>query len=452
MNFQRQKILIIGMAKSGMAAAKALVQLGAQVVIADQKPAAEIKENMEQLQSLGVTVHPGGYPAITKDNFDLVVTSPGVPAKAEPLQRALAQDIPIWSEIELASRLAQGTLVAITGTNGKTTTTALVGHIFQNSGRKVVVGGNIGQPLVERALETTQEHVLVAEVSSFQLEWVHEFHPRVAVITNITPDHLDRHGTLENYAQTKARIFAQQGREDYTILNYDDPLLRSLAEKCPGQVIFFSRRHSLEKGIICENHQIALKIKGQVFPVCPVEELLIPGTHNLENAMAAVGAGWALGLTPQELRRTLRTFPGVPHRLEKVAEIQGVTYINDSKGTNPDAAIKALEAFQAPIVLIAGGSWKGTDFGPLALEIKKRVKHLVVLGQTAEEIKRAVQKVGFTAVTHVATLKEAVLQAKKIAQPGDVILLSPACASFDMFQSFEHRGEVFKEIVRNLQQ
>lgn len=452
MNFQGQKILIIGMAKSGMAAAKVLAKLGAHVVIADQKGADELQENIQQLRSWAVAAHPGGYPEITKEAFDLVVTSPGVPANAEPLQKALAQGIPIWSEMELAYRLAQGSMVAITGTNGKTTTTALVGQMFQDAGRPVVVGGNIGEPLVEKALETTADHVLVAEVSSFQLEWVHRFHPRVAVITNITPDHLDRHGTLENYAQVKARIFANQTGQDFTILNYDDPLLRQLAEKCPGQVLFFSRRHSLEEGITSEQNQIVVKHKGKVYPVCSVAELKIPGAHNLENAMAAVGAGWAMGLTPQELHYTLRTFPGVPHRLERVAEIDGVTYINDSKGTNPDAAIKALEAFDRPLVLIAGGSSKGSDFGELARKIKERVKYLVVLGQTAEEISKAVQAVGFTAVLRAGSLQEAVELARKAAEPGDIVLLSPACASFDMFRNYEHRGEVFKEIVKNLPQ
>jgi UDP-N-acetylmuramoylalanine--D-glutamate ligase len=322
--------------------------------------------------------------------------------------------------------------------------------MFKDAGKKVVVGGNIGLPLIQEVQYTTEEHVLVVEVSSFQLEWVEGFHPKVAVITNITPDHLDRHGSMANYAQVKSRIFSRQTKEDYTVLNYDDPILREMGSICPGRVIFFSREHNLEQGIVSQKGKILVKTGGQILEICREDELKIPGAHNLENALAAVAAGRAMGLTAENLRNTLCTFPGVAHRLEKVAEIKGVTYINDSKGTNPDASIKALEAFSQPLVLIAGGSTKGSDFSAFARKIKERVKHLVVLGQTAEDIIGAVEKVGFKSIHRVQTFPEAVHKASELAEPGEIVLLSPACASYDMFKNYEHRGETFKELVRQL--
>ncbi|WP_227767105.1 UDP-N-acetylmuramoyl-L-alanine--D-glutamate ligase [Zhaonella formicivorans] len=450
MNFEDKKILIIGMARSGVAAARVLAAMGAEVTIADQKSSLELSEAIAQLQGWAINICPGGYPPISKEKFDLVVTSPGVPMTAQPLREAVAHNIPVWGEIELAARLSKGSIVAITGTNGKTTTTALIGQMFKDAGKKVVVGGNIGLPLIQEVQYTTEEHVLVVEVSSFQLEWVEGFHPKVAVITNITPDHLDRHGSMANYAQVKSRIFSRQTKEDYTVLNYDDPILREMGSICPGRVIFFSREHNLEQGIVSQKGKILVKTGGQILEICREDELKIPGAHNLENALAAVAAGRAMGLTAENLRNTLCTFPGVAHRLEKVAEIKGVTYINDSKGTNPDASIKALEAFSQPLVLIAGGSTKGSDFSAFARKIKERVKHLVVLGQTAEDIIGAVEKVGFKSIHRVQTFPEAVHKASELAEPGEIVLLSPACASYDMFKNYEHRGETFKELVRQL--
>lgn len=450
MEYRDKKVLIIGMARSGVAAAKTLAALGAEVVLADQKEGSDLEEPLSQLQGWPVRIVTGGYPIISKGYFDLLITSPGVPCNAEPLRRAVAANIPVWSELELAARLSRGNLVTVTGTNGKTTTTALIGQMFKDAGKKVIVGGNIGVPLVLEVQNSTAEHVLVVEVSSFQLEWVEAFHPRVAVITNLTPDHLDRHQNMEVYAEVKARIFRNQTGCDFTILNYDDCIVRGMADKCPGRVIFFSREHSLAEGIIISDNYLTAKFAGQASRICHTKQLKIPGAHNLENALAAVGAGWAMGLSAADLQHTLSTFPGVAHRLERVAVIDGVAYINDSKGTNPDASIKALRAFEQPIILIAGGSSKGSSFLDFAAVINERVKHLIVLGETAEEIKSAVKSTGFAAIDHVHTLGEALQHAKKLASPGDVVLLSPACASYDLFKNYEHRGEVFKELVLGL--
>jgi UDP-N-acetylmuramoylalanine--D-glutamate ligase len=449
-DFQDKKVLIIGLARSGIAAARVLSSLGAEVTIADQKSAKDLREGVKTLRDWPIKIHTGGYPVITKTKFDLLVTSPGVPMRAEPLAQAVEEGIPVWSEIELASSLTKGSIVAITGTNGKTTTTALVGQMFTDAGREVVVAGNIGVPLIQKVMGTTPSHNIVVEVSSFQLEWVHTFKPKVAIITNITPDHLDRHINMENYINVKARIFANQDKEDFTVLNYDDPILRKLAERCQGKVIFFSHQISLDEGVFIKNDWVVSRLRGTEQEICLVKDLKIPGLHNLENAMAAVGAGLALGLTKEQLHETLTTFPGVEHRLEPVRELNGVLYVNDSKATNPEAAMKALEAFDQPIILIMGGSSKGSDFSQLAKLIKEKVKHLIVLGQTADDIISAVEQNDFKAVYRVTTFEEAVNKSFQLALPGEIVLLSPACASYDMFKNFEHRGQTFKELVCEL--
>lgn len=451
MDVRDRRILIIGMGKSGVAAAKALAAGGGVITITDTKSQAELTEAFSELEGWPVRIVTGGCPEVVPEKFDLVVTSPGVPIWAEPLKEAVNYDIPVLSEVELAYRFAKGPLVAITGTNGKTTTTALIGQMFKDAGFPVSVAGNIGIPLIQEVLHKPPEHIFVVEVSSFQLEWVEDFHPKVALITNITPDHLERHGTMEEYLGVKARIFKQQTAADYTVLNYDDPRIRELASLTPGQVIFFSRLHKLKKGVFVNNGKIYININGHEEPVCAAGELTIPGAHNLENALGAVAAGWAMGLSGRQMADTLRSFPGVPHRLEKVAVINGVEYINDSKGTNPEAAVKALEAFDKPIVLIAGGSRKGNvDFSVFAQKIREKVRELILVGDTAHEIRMAVEQVGFTKARIVKDLAEAVAVAAELAQPGEIVLLSPACASFDFFRNFDHRGEVFKELVHRL--
>lgn len=451
MEVRDRKILVIGMGKSGVAAAKALAAGGAEVTVNDTKSPSDLAGACRELAGWPVHIVTGECPAVLPGEFDFVVTSPGVPNWAEPLKEAVRHGIPVLSEIELAYRFAKGPVIAITGTNGKTTTTALTGQLFKDAGYAVSVAGNIGVPFIGEVLYKLPEHLFVVEVSSFQLEWVDAFRPKVALITNITPDHLERHGTMDEYRRVKARVFQRQEAGDYTVLNYDDPLVQELAGLTRGQVIFFSRLHKLEEGVFVKDGKIYIRAQGREEAVCAAAELTIPGAHNLENALAAVAAGWVMGLSGEQMAQTLRSFPGVPHRLERVAVINGVEYINDSKGTNPEAAVKALLAFDKPIVLIAGGSRKGgTDFSGLALKIKEKVRELILVGETAREIKEAVEKVGFDRARIVNSLEEGVKTAAALARPGDIVLLSPACASFDFFRNFEHRGEVFKELVLRL--
>lgn len=440
-----RRVLVVGAGKSGQAAAKVLFSLGAEVTLTDLKPAASL--NLDGLPPR-VKVVAGRYPAVRPGGYDLVVTSPGVPLTEAPLQEAVAAGIPVWSEIELAYRLARQPMVAVTGTNGKTTTTALIGQMFRDAGHKAIVAGNIGVPLVAEVLDAAQEAVLVVEVSSFQLETVHTFAPKVAVILNITPDHLDRHGDLNSYRAAKARIFARQKPEDWAVLNFDDPLVRSLGAQVPGRVIYFSTRHELGEGVFIAGGMVILARSGECLPLLPVAELSLRGRHNWENCLAAMAAAWAFGLPATSLAHTLRTFPGVPHRLEPVATIDGVTYINDSKGTNPEATMRALEAFSEPIVLIAGGRNKGASFDALAEKMRGKVRHLILLGEAAPLLEEAAKAAGVGEISRVPDMAAAVARARAVASPGDVVLLSPACASWDMFTNYEERGEVFKDLVR----
>ncbi|MHB1127115.1 MAG: UDP-N-acetylmuramoyl-L-alanine--D-glutamate ligase [Bacillota bacterium] len=446
MELTGKKILIIGAARSGIAAAKVMQELGARVMLADIKSREDLEEALQPLEGLPVVIAAGAYPPVDPDT-DLVITSPGVPLQAPPLVEASRLGIPVWGELELACRFLEGPIVAITGTNGKTTTTTLVGQMFKDAGRPAVVAGNIGIPLIQEVHWLTKEHVAILEVSSFQLETAPNFHPRVAAILNITPDHLDRHGNMEGYIQAKSRVFENQGPTDYTVLNYDDPITRELAEKTNGQVIFFSRRHTLEQGVFLDSGQIRFRGPDRDEIFCPPEELAIKGAHNLENAMAAVACAVMMGIDSQQIRFSLRTFTGVAHRLEPVATIHGVEYVNDSKGTNPDATIKALEAFDRPVILIAGGKNKGSDFGELAESINKRVKILILLGEAAPSINNAVAATGFQEIHQVNTYADAVETAARLATAGDIVLLSPACASWDMFANYEERGDTFKRLV-----
>ncbi|MDN5293529.1 MAG: UDP-N-acetylmuramoylalanine--D-glutamate ligase [Eubacteriales bacterium] len=447
-----RKALVVGAAKSGIAAALFLRQKGVEVTLCDIKTAAELEESLKEYDLGGVELFAGGYPPVKGKAFDLVVMSPGVPLTVPPVKEAREEGIPVISELELAYRYARAPIVAVTGTNGKTTTTSLIGELMKTVFPRVLVGGNIGRPLVTEVEEYGPEDVIVAEVSSFQLETTDQFRPRVAVILNITPDHLDRHGTMEGYREAKARIFARQEREDFTVLNYDDPLVRPFAERTRGEVIFFSRRHKLEKGVFVAEDTIFVRACEREERVLPAAQLKIRGSHNLENALAATAAAWAMGVPVAEIARVLREFKGVAHRMEPVAEIDGVLYVNDSKGTNPDAAIKALDSYFEPIVLIAGGRNKGSSFAEFARKIKEKVRFLILIGEAAPEIKEAVLATGFTSIVEAGSLEEAVALARKEARPGEVVLLSPACASWDMFKNYEERGDLFRQAVLSLQE
>jgi len=450
MDLRNKRILVIGMARSGVAVARFCRDKGALVTAYDGKTPEQLGEVAQELLELGVEPYLGKEPEIAPGSFDLTVVSPGVPLTIPTIQKIREAGIPLIGEIELAYGFARAPIVAVTGTNGKTTTTTLIGEIFRDSGRETCVAGNIGLPFIMEVEKYSSQAVLVLEVSSFQLETVDKFKTKVGVLLNITPDHLDRHGTMENYALAKANVFANQGPNDFTVLNYDDPAVTVMAAKTGGRVIFFSRKHKLEEGVCVEDGQIVIKWDDRVISVCSTEEVGIVGNHNLENALAAVAAGWAMGVGADSLARTLKGFRGVAHRMEPVVEINGVKFINDSKGTNPDAAIKALDAYRQPIVLIAGGKNKGLDFTEFALKVKAKVRVLVTVGQAAGDIEEAVARQGFTNYQRADSFEEAVRMAARQAQPGEIVLLSPACTSWDMFNNFEERGDLFKQVVNSL--
>ncbi|MDN5344234.1 MAG: UDP-N-acetylmuramoylalanine--D-glutamate ligase [Clostridia bacterium] len=450
MSWQGKNVLIVGLGKSGRAAAAELARLGARVTACDRQQLAG--EGLAPLGQAGVELLLGRYPEVDRLKPQLVITSPGVPAWEPPLTAARQLGIPVWSELELAYRLLppEVKIAAITGTNGKTTTTALCGQILKDAGLPVVIGGNIGTPLVEELGEVQPGGFVVCEVSSFQLEAIASFRPQVAAILNITPDHLDRHGDLDGYQAAKGRILAYQEPGDIAVLNYDDPLTRDLASQARGRVLFFSRQQPLEQGAYLKGDVIYCNLGSGEVRLCHRQELSLKGSHNLENCLAASLVALALGVTPAKLVATLKTFPGVAHRLEWVAEVEGVTYINDSKGTNPEATMKALEAYPNPLVLIAGGRNKGSDFTLLAQKMVGRVKYLVLVGEAAADLEQAARGAGLQAIYRATNFAEAVREAARAAVPGDIVMLSPACASWDMFKNYEERGELFKGLVRQL--
>ncbi|MTI85248.1 MAG: UDP-N-acetylmuramoyl-L-alanine--D-glutamate ligase [Firmicutes bacterium] len=451
MHLKDKSILVVGAGKSGTAAASFLAGKGARPVLTDTRPVEAFNGTLEHLREQGVVFSLGSCPKITAALFDLVVVSPGVPLTVPPVVKAQEAGVPVIGELELAWRFSKAPVVAITGTNGKTTTTSLVGEIFKDAGYRTLVAGNIGIPLVDMIEDYGPQDMVVAEVSSFQLETTTSFRPRVGAVLNITPDHLDRHGSMEEYIKAKANTFSYQEQGDYAVLNYDDPITRDLSKWARGQVIFFSRRHSLERGVFVHREKIVARLEtGETTEILPVSELALPGAHNLENALAAVASSLAMKVKAEVIAHTLQTFAGVAHRLELVGEINGVMYINDSKGTNPEASIKALEAYEAPIVLIAGGRNKGSDFKALAGKIKEKAKAVVVLGESAEDIAEAAKAAGCNRVLRVKDFREAVLLAQREAGAGDIVLLSPACASWDMFKSYEERGNLFKQVVNDL--
>ena len=446
MNLSGKKVLVIGLARSGLAAAKVLAECGAVVWATDNKPQESLE--LSQLENSGVKIIVGAYPDLSILAPDFLVLSPGVPHSSPPIVAAKELGIPLWSEIELAFHLTSAPIVAITGTNGKTTTTALIGKLLSDAGVPVLVAGNIGKALSHEVHNSKGNEVIVAEVSSFQLECIRDFKAKVAVITNLTPDHLDRHGTFANYVAVKARVLENQTAQDYAVLNYDDLLVRQLAAGTPGQVIYFSSKQELSEGICLEDGWLVIRWRGTKTKIINRQEILMRGEHNLENCMAAAGVAWVLGLKPENIAATLHDFSGVAHRQEVVADIGGVRFINDSKGTNPEASIKALQAFDEPIVLIAGGKNKGCDFADFMTVAKPKVKELVLIGAAREELAEAAVEQGIENIHRADSFADAVEMAASLAEQGDIVLLSPACTSWDMFGSFEERGDLFKELVR----
>ena len=449
---ENKKILVVGMGKSGIAATQALLKLGAIVSVYDRKKEDEIDPQLIQfLNNKKATCFFDAEP----DNIaelDMVVISPGVPLDTGFVMKAKEAGAEVIGELEIAYRVGQGKYIAITGTNGKTTTTTLIGKIFKNSGRTTYVVGNVGVAVISKALSATENDWLVTETSSFQLETTKYFRPEVSALLNITPDHMDRHKTIENYAQAKAMIFQNQDENQYFVVNYDDEESWKLVPQCQAKVVPFSRKSELPFGCFVLDGDIVIKNEaGKCIDICSIDDLKIPGAHNLENALAAVAVGFFAGIEPAVITKTLREFEGVEHRLEFSGEVDGVRFVNDSKGTNPDASIKAIEAMKGGIVLIAGGYDKGSEYEEFVDSFQGRVKHLILLGKTAPKIKETAERMGFTNIVMARDMDECVKVGFRLAEPGDTVLLSPACASWDMYTCFEQRGEHFKNCVRDLE-
>ncbi|BBF43009.1 UDP-N-acetylmuramoylalanine--D-glutamate ligase [Lachnospiraceae bacterium KM106-2] len=451
MELKDKQVLVVGSGLSGVAATKLLKKVGAFVTIYDSNANVEkddvLKKFDEKVEFDTI------FGEISKEqmaNMDLVVLSPGVPTDLPFVNEFRTMNTPIWGEIELAYNFAKGKVVAITGTNGKTTTTALTGSIMEAHFASSFVVGNIGTPYTDMALQTKEDSVTVAEISSFQLETIHEFHPKVSAILNITPDHLNRHHTMENYINTKISITRNQTEEDACILNYEDEELRKAAKNIPAKVIFFSSKSELEEGLFLRKDEIIAKFDGKEEVICNIHELKLLGAHNYENIMAAVGMAMKMDVPMDIIKKTIKEFKAVEHRIEYVDTINDVKYYNDSKGTNPDAAIKAVQAMITPTIVIGGGYDKESSYEEWIASFGDKVRYLVLLGQTKDKIAKTAKKMGFSNIVMVETLKEAVEESTKLANKGDSILLSPACASWGMFKNFEERGDMFKQYVNEL--
>ena len=452
MQLSGKRILVVGMARSGIAAAELLCRKGAVPLLNDRKKEEAFGRDLDGLRGIGCEFRLGEDPVALLDESDGLVISPGVPITAPVVKAAQEKNIPMVGELELAYQNLEGDVLAISGTNGKTTTTTLLGKIFENAGRVTHVAGNIGYPLSSVAQEAQKQDVTVIEVSSFQLESIADFHPHVAALLNITEDHLNRHGTMEEYIRLKARMFENQTADDCAVLNMDDPTLVKMADGIKAQIAFFSRTQQVENGAFVEDGKIVWQWKGARRIICDVDQILIPGPHNLENALAAAAMACFAGVPAPVIRHTLMNFTGVEHRIEKVRVFKGVTYINDSKGTNVDSTIKAVQSMKAPTVIMLGGYDKHTDFMPLCREIVASpwMSHVVVMGETSRQIREQLEEAGYANITRAYSMEDAVNKARELAVSGGNVLLSPACASFDMFRDYEQRGEVFKQIVNDL--
>jgi UDP-N-acetylmuramoylalanine--D-glutamate ligase len=453
MELKDKRVLVVGLGKSGVASALFLKAHGAKVTVSDTKSGDELRNEIPVLLDHGITVETGGHGERTFRGQDLIIVSPGVPVDSPALVQARSLGEKVIGEVELAAQFLPGPIVAITGSNGKTTTTTLTGEILAASGLPTLVGGNIGTPaitLVDRRAQP--ETAIVLEISSFQLETIQTFRPKVAVVLNVTPDHLDRHRTFETYVNAKARVFENQTRDDFAVLNEDDPTCVRLASRTRAQVFWFSRQKEVKQGAWVRDGNIVFRDASQKREIMLASEIPLKGAHNLENVLAAVCAGALMGCVPEKIRQAVRDFKAVEHRLEFVATIRGVDYYNDSKATNVDATIKALESFPANIHLILGGKDKGSDYTLLNDLLRQRVKRVYTIGAAAEKIESQIvsSKSGGPELVHAETLENALRKANTAAQPGDVVLLAPACASFDQFRNYEQRGQVFKDVVRTL--
>ena len=458
-----KKVLVIGAARSGIAAARFLAARGAIVALNDRKPVAEWSDEAQSLKAEGVGLLGGDVPSWLLDQLELVVLSPGVPSKGIPVRYAERAGVEVIGEIELAGRFLRGRVVAITGTNGKTTTTTLIGELLRDAGLPVQVGGNIGTPLVSLVDTSHDDGWTIVEVSSYQLETIVGFHPTIAVVLNLMPDHMDRYESMTDYAAAKHRIFRNQTAGDVAVLNADDEIVSAWAANLRAHAVMFSVTRELDEGLFLRRDTQEIVSRGQLREgdtdgrggkservLMRRDEMKLLGLHNVQNVLAALAAGLGCGASPDSMRETVKRFAPVEHRLERVAEIEGVTFYNDSKATNVDAALKALEAFaEAPgrVVLILGGRGKHAPYAPLAPLIRAKARALVIIGEDADRIESELNTHA-PATARAADMRDAVRRAHRMAEAGDIVLLAPACASFDMFDSYEHRGRVFKEAVK----
>ncbi len=447
MDLLGKKVLVVGLARTGLAVSRFLKARGAAVSVTEMRSREEMKGVAEEIEGMGIAAEWGGHRAETFLQSDLIVVSPGVDLNLGPLQQAIKKGVRLISEMELAYRHIHVPIIGITGTNGKTTTTVLIGELLKEAGRRAGVGGNVGEPLILFAEGGDRWDILVAEISSFQLEAIEAFRPRTSVLINVTEDHLDRYACYEDYINAKARIFLNQTPEDTAILNRDDAIVMRLAETVRARKIFFSLEKKLEKGAFYDGRNIVLRLNGEE-EAYALKDVPLKGIHNVENMMAALLAARLWGAPPEAIRSVLSRFQGLEHRLEFVREIGGVRFYDDSKGTNVGSVVKSLQSFTEPVILIAGGKDKGGDLGPLKEGIRSRVRRMILIGEARARM--AGELGGLTETSMAESLEEAVLLAYRTAGRGDVVLLSPACSSFDMFKDYKERGRVFKDAVRKL--
>ena len=448
MDLKGKTVLVVGLARTGVAAVRFLRGRGAKVKVSEAKPAEELEGSLKILRDLPVRWELGGHTLPFFLEADLIVVSPGVPMDLKPLAKARSKGIPVISEVELAFRFLRRPMIAVTGTNGKTTTTTLIGEMLRASGKRAFVGGNIGTPLIEYVETEQKDEWVVAEISSFQLEGIEKFQPTIGILLNITEDHLDRYPNFLEYIRAKGRIFANQGKEDYALLNADDPITFQFAHQVKSQVILFSAQRPVPVGGFLEKGAILFQGTDGKRERFGLDRLKIKGAHNLENLMAAIIACRICGCPREAVQKVIDEFQGIEHRLEWVRDIDGVSFFNDSKGTNVGSVVKSIMSFQKPILLIAGGRDKGGDYSPLKKLIAEHVKGMALIGEAKERMWAALG--GLTETVKVGTLEEAVHWAFSKAAPGEVVLLSPACSSFDMFENFQERGKRFKSIVEGL--
>lgn len=449
MQLEGKNILIIGLAKTGVSLAKFLYKNNANILISDSKKENELTENISMLKDINAKYFLAEPIKFDFKKIDLAIVSPGVPLDIDIIKQLKENKVDLIGEIEFAYKLTEAVFVGITGTNGKTTTTTLVGEIFKEFTKTFVVG-NIGNPVIDHVESSDSQTVFVSELSSFQLESIVDFKPRVAAILNITPDHLNRHKTMENYIEAKSNIFKNQDGLDFTIFNYDCKISRNLASKTNANIIFFSHNEEIEAGVYVKDGKIISDVSGNKIEVMNVDDIKIPGVHNLENILAAIAISSAFDLDLKKVSDIIKSFEGVEHRLEFVRDKNGVVFVNDSKGTNPDASIKALNSYNKPIVLIAGGMDKKSEFDEFIDAFDEKVKAMILIGETSEKLEKTALSKGFKNSFKVKDMNQAVALADKIAKSGDIVLLSPACASWDMYSSYEVRGEDFKNNVLNL--